>query len=48
MFCKGMRMWPLSSTWGMPSTAQYAVRVPSWYSPPKSSSSTCSPLYLFV
>ena len=41
-------MWPFSSMWGTSSIEQYAVSTPSWYSPPKSATSICSPLYLFV
>ena len=44
----GSRMCPFSSTCGDVLDEQYAVSTPSWYSPPKSATSTCSPLYLFV
>ena len=47
-FWSGTRMCPLSSMWGTSSIEQYAVSTPSWYSPPNSASSTCSPLYLLV
>src|SRR5262249_43648928 len=48
MFWRGTRMCPFSSMWATSSTKQYAVSTPSWYSPPKSATSTCSPLYLLV